>query len=842
MSVGFEVRYLSIEWRAEGAARKIEVAPAPLVMERADGGMLKVEASIFNDFHPWLGIRLDAGLADVVPLVLTASGQQNPLLRVEDPADGSAWWVQNDGWDEATNRHLSELMRSAGAYRFRIGEQLLLVENRISSFGRVDIQGYVDDFRDELLWMIMNHDSTATAKGGGPRIGQELLECLRTVHDAVGRILAAPAVAVKEIQEKTVIAKLRPSSSSFREYARNPSARQLTGRVPYESIDTAENGYIRYILAAAIRLTKAYVSSALRYGAYLETVAEQQEMRAHSLQETKVRKVDPEVFDRQASDIRLKLDRIAEYSDQNKGGQRNKPYPIRLGRDYHRPNCFFYERLEADSGVSGEPVQFRVVTLPSSVYRLVKAVISSCKEFTFVGVASSSTETANNGKLFLHLELEHVVAITPHTEIVERMAAKRARLEAMGWIVPIRANERRELDRESRISAARAARARSAKRDIQSRANDIREVLIRLEEIDAELALRGAGMRATFPMGMVLVSNPNYSACVAGFNRLKKLLSEGGVDEATLDQLDSIGVLHASDVYEKWCLVQICQILMFDFGFQPEPGWRQKLVLACVNDECGQTLSLSRDDLGLTAVLAFQEELPNGRRPDFVLRISTRTPDAGRNGKLLDGIVIDAKFRSDWGVGEPRKELDELVLAKGYGRAIPAGRVWIVQPCSGTVRPPASPLDWGRHCDYGSTGKAHLTGWVQAGIRTSGEKSIEHLKRLLIMVFQHAIPEPVWVEDDSGRGAWESTSFCIGCGESHQSDAVSSEVTSGGGTRWRMNCRKCGVWTVRTRCFDCKRTLFKNGTIWTYHETLADEVTNVMCPDCGSYFESGRLA
>src|SRR5690606_31883548 len=146
----------------------------------------------------------------------------------------------------------------------------------------------------------------------------------------------------------------------------------------------------------------------------------------------------------------------------------------------------------------------------------------------------------------------------------------------------------------------------------------------------------------------------------------------------------------------------------------------------------GQTLSLSRDDLGLTAVLAFQEELPNGRRPDFVLRISTRTPDAGRNGKLLDGIVIDAKFRSDWGVGEPRKELDELVLAKGYGRAIPAGRVWIVQPCSGTVRPPASPLDWGRHCDYGSTGKAHLTGWVQAGIRTSGEKSIEHLKRLLI--------------------------------------------------------------------------------------------------------------
>jgi RNase P subunit RPR2 len=43
--------------------------------------------------------------------------------------------------------------------------------------------------------------------------------------------------------------------------------------------------------------------------------------------------------------------------------------------------------------------------------------------------------------------------------------------------------------------------------------------------------------------------------------------------------------------------------------------------------------------------------------------------------------------------------------------------------------------------------------------------------------------------------------------------------------------------TVRTHCYDCDATLFKNGTDLTYHRTLADQITNVMCPSCGAYFD-----
>ena len=58
-----EARYLMIDWRSEGVARAIEVAPVPLEIESlAEGGFI-VECTIFNDFHPWLGIRLGSGFS-----------------------------------------------------------------------------------------------------------------------------------------------------------------------------------------------------------------------------------------------------------------------------------------------------------------------------------------------------------------------------------------------------------------------------------------------------------------------------------------------------------------------------------------------------------------------------------------------------------------------------------------------------------------------------------------------------------------------------------------------------------------------------------------------------------
>ena len=37
--------------------------------------------------------------------------------------------------------------------------------------------------------------------------------------------------------------------------------------------------------------------------------------------------------------------------------------------------------------------------------------------------------------------------------------------------------------------------------------------------------------------------------------------------------------------------------------------------------------------------------------------------------------------------------------------------------------------------------------------------------------------------------------------------------------------------------YECTENLFKNGTDLSYHRTLADQITNVVCPKCGAFFD-----
>lgn len=41
---------------------------------------------------------------------------------------------------------------------------------------------------------------------------------------------------------------------------------------------------------------------------------------------------------------------------------------------------------------------------------------------------------------------------------------------------------------------------------------------------------------------------------------------------------------------------------------------------------------------------------------------------------------------------------------------------------------------------------------------------------------------------------------------------------------------------VSTHCFRCGTSLHKNGLQMTYHLTIADQVSNIVCPECGANF------
>ena len=59
---------------------------------------------------------------------------------------------------------------------------------------------------------------------------------------------------------------------------------------------------------------------------------------------------------------------------------------------------------------------------------------------------------------------------------------------------------------------------------------------------------------------------------------------------------------------------------------------------------------------------------------------------------------------------------------------------------------------------------------------SSGAYSTQHLKRLLVMVFQKAFPEPQEERDEYDNSTWTSRSFCLGCGECHVSEAIRARL------------------------------------------------------------------
>src|SRR3546814_20421799 len=79
-------------------------------------------------------------------------------------------------------------------------------------------------------------------------------------------------------------------------------------------------------------------------------------------------------------------------------------------------------------------------------------------------------------------------------------------------------------------------------------------------------------------MGMRFVQNPIYAGALAAFQRVVALEQTTGIGGDTLEKLGRINILHASALYERWCLIKIIAVLMPDFGFTAKSDWVEHVV------------------------------------------------------------------------------------------------------------------------------------------------------------------------------------------------------------------------------------------------------------------------
>ena len=422
--------------------------------------------------------------------------------------------------------------------------------------------------------------------------------------------------------------------------------------------------------------------------------------------------------------------------------------------------------------------------------------------------------------------------------------------ERNGWRRRLSAAERKEYGLEARTAQARATQ-------LEQRARLSDAIHERLHVVERDLGQQKAGWEklgvsstAMFPMGVRFAQNPTYAAALAAFHRVSELERHTGIGGDALDRLGSINTLHASAIYERWCLIKIIDVLMDDFDFVPQGEWVERVITsACCSGgpaDKGFSVEFCRADPGIKARLEIEPLLGNGRRPDLRLRFEMVRPAEAPKSIFQDlerggsGLVMDAKFRTRWQYDELAEMLTLLVETKKYGQD--GCRVFILQPAKGAVAHSTSPLGWGRDCDYGhSSPTKHAHGSIQlAADPVNGAGSLMHLRRLIAMELQDVFPEPEAKTISGPTGfidvCTSTSSFCVSCGTAHDLEDVKPGKTTRDNRKWYFSCAECGAGTMRTHCYGCATTLHKNGLQMTYHLTVADQISNVVCQGCGSYF------
>lgn len=827
MRPGIEARYLDIEWQECGRARRIDVAPEPIeIGDRPDEAMI-VETQIFHDLHPWLGLRLSGELAGAEPYFLTPQGDRQPMLPLDDGQDG-IWWVKNDGWDDERKRHLSEMHRTAGEFEIAIGSRRLIIENFATGLGKAELTEYLSDFKQDLIWLSMGFGGGA-AIAGELSVDARLATALSAFAKAARAVNENPARAMRETQMAARIGRLRPNVATFRQHARTPTAQHLVGRCAEETADISDNRYLRHMVQVCERLARSIGRSAGRRAASFSAWSTLEAERQAAYLKTDSRAVDPDIFDRQQAELQAKLDLITSYSD----GTITDPeatvinYGVRIWNTYKNNVCqlLFYKLNPNAAEDKQHNIEFNVLQLPEDLAVPMFAAKGFSRDYTIKGVAKA-TGLEGRKKYGRLVKFSHVINVIPHTHAIINKQSKRKELENNGWITRLSRQEREEIRKEARTAERRARVYSDQARCAAATAIELSGCKSDLSRQDLNWANAGVLPSPHFPMGMRFSQSPAYAGCLAAFQRVNELAERSGIGEDALASIDRIGVLHASALYERWCLIKIISVLVEDFSFAPPKGWQEQVVRAVTGRIENLTLELVRDDLGLRATLDIQPLLTNGRRPDFRISFSfDSSPTAGRGG-----LVLDAKFRTRWRPGELDSMLHELIAVKGYDQD--GDRVFVLQPAPHSAFQTTSPLSWGKNCDYGHDLKLdHKRGHIHLASGNGAASSQENLRRLIALELQAAFPPPK--RSTSAPGRWISNSFCIRCGGEHGSDAVFHKLTKKlEKDYWHLLCTSCEMLTVRTHCFACERTLFKNGTKFTYHKTLADQVTNVVCPNC----------
>ena len=137
----------------------------------------------------------------------------------------------------------------------------------------------------------------------------------------------------------------------------------------------------------------------------------------------------------------------------------------------------------------------------------------------------------------------------------------------------------------------------------------------------------------------------------------------------SLLSIDEYGVIDIPQVYEKWCLIKIVELLKNIYGFEGD-GWKNSLLKSISYKRSKQIVfKFISAKLNLGIILTYQPILPNKRTPDYRLDLFLTNDEDGSDSfqNRLASLIMDAKFKDYDSQAELLDELKLLIDCKDYG-------------------------------------------------------------------------------------------------------------------------------------------------------------------------------
>ncbi len=847
MSEDFELKLVRIHWQSKDHFGYIDaISHSPIKLTKQEENIYTADIpsySLLGNKHSQIAFRCISTF-NSPPKILQENDTKN-LFSVSDPKHGK-WWIEKGDWIRQYKYHDAPSCRYVGLFTINIGDITIRLNITPSGFTPVEYQRLLDSFKGELWQLILEKDSHVTTSndGKGKLPGEEFQREVGKFIKFAEQVLVKPNEELRERQEIQRIEKVRPTSKTFMELAaRGTSIKSVTGRGYKPSYNTPENKYIADIVNRLVLVVRN-----LKNG--MQSSKESLETNVKFLQENiSQNKNDYIEIDSDKLDAEIEQEESKKRRWEQKKSEFEKYFSIQ--NEYSSSQnkesiCFTVDSAQIDA-INPELIVVWYKTKLKDGREVkcgLKFPCDSCNvnfftkktKYKISKVHYERYET-DNPKIYFGIikKLSSLEIIDdPHDNVITSLKKERDKYRTENWKRQLNAKEKKDKEIELSAMIKRGEMLTNTAKKYAEKVtnfNSIYQNLLSLSKKCKTLKITVEN-RLDYPGTMTFVQNPSYRGAYSSF---KKIQTEAKF-ESLFDSLLTIqefGITDQPNIYEKWCLLQIINVLE-GYGFRNE-GWETKLVTVISRASRAQcSFDFKNKPLKQSVELIYQPTLPNGTRPDFMLNFRSN------NGETV--LILDPKNKVYSMVNHNNSppqfntfsaDLDNLVNTKNYA-AKGDNAVFILHPMKekGFLPVLPTPQSWSYCSSLGGSsvfdwentdfGPEHKYGGVQVR-----PENLDNLKMIIAMSLQYL------TEDNNGayNAELKNKEFCIICGGT-EFDKVKKCTTSGN----HYTCSSCQHFFVKHYCGCCGNRLWKHGSYWTYHDTRSTEPYNIKCPKCGDFY------